>query len=120
MSCEHCQGKKKRTNTQNRALHKYFSLLSEALNDAGYDIRETLRKEVDMPWTPITVKEYIWKAVQKAYMLEQSTTKMTTKDIDKIYDIVNRMVGERTQVHVPFPSAENLLQEERFNELKEN
>lgn len=104
--CDECQKEigNQRTDTQNRALHLYFRLLAEALNDAGYDMRETIRQEIDIPWTPTTVKEHLWRPVMKKYLREQSTTRMTTKDIDKIYDIVNRFIGERTGVFVPFPS----------------
>jgi len=106
MKCELCHQpiKKLRTVSQNSALHLYFHLLAEALNDAGYDIRTTIREEIEIPWTKETVKQYLWKPVMDRYAQQQSTTKMSTRDIDQIYDIVNRFVGERTGVFIPFPS----------------
>lgn len=112
MKCEEC-GKHldKRTTKQNRALHLYFSQLAEALNDAGFDMRETIRQEIDIPWNAVTIKEYLWRPVMKKYTKEKSTKKLTTADIDKIFDIINRMIGERTGVYVPFPSIETMMQE---------
>ena len=87
-------------------MHLYFRLLADALNDAGQDMRKTLRQDIDIPWTPISVKENLWKPVLLAYKQKTSTTQMNTRDIDAIYDIINREIGGRTGVFVPFPSIE--------------
>jgi hypothetical protein len=57
---------KTRTHKQNNALHVYCRMLSEALNDAGYDMKKTLKQEVEIPWTTELVKQYLWKPVQEA------------------------------------------------------
>ena len=112
MFCEKCKEPiKKRTSLQNRSLHKYFELLSEALNEHGFEMQKVLK--VDVPWSPLTVKEILWKPLQEAYKLERSTTKLSTKDIDKIYDTLNRVIGERTGVHVPWPCIDNLIDYEK-------
>ena len=105
--------KQRRTNAQNRALHLYFTQLAEALNDAGYDMRETISNDVDIPWTPYTIKENLWRPIQEAYLKKKSTTKLNTTDIDKVYDILNRTVGERTGVSVQFPCVEDLINNKR-------
>ena len=105
-SCENCLMVNRRTIKQNSALHLYFRLLADALNDAGQDMRKTLRQDVNIPWTPISVKENLWKPVLLAYKRKTSTTQMNTRDIDAIYDIINREIGGRTGVFVPFPSIE--------------
>lgn len=113
MLCEKCQCEiKTRTPQQNRALHLYFTLLAEALNDAGFDMKKTIRKDIDISWTPISIKEYLWKPIQEALFKQKSTTRLKTKDIDKIYDILNKTIGERTGVTVQFPSIENLINED--------
>ena len=96
--------KKTRTSKQNKALHVYFQLLADALNDAGFDMKKVMR--VDIPWTAYAIKEYLWKPVMKQQLGKESTRDLETKEIDQIYDTVNRAVGERTQIHVPFPSNE--------------
>lgn len=97
---------KQRTSLQNAALHKYFTLLAEELNLAGYDMKRTLKPSVEIPWTPDSVKEFLWKPVQHAYLDKESTTELTTKEIDKVYDVLNRHLGETTGVTVVFPSKE--------------
>ena len=95
-----------RTSQQNRSLHLYFTLLADELNVAGYDMRKTLQESIDIPWTPTNVKSFLWKPVQEAMLEKESTTELTTKDIDMIYDVINKTIGERTGVHVPFPSKD--------------
>lgn len=104
--------KKTRTNKQNRALHLYFSQLAKALNDAGYDMKKTIRKDVDIPWTGGTVKEFLWRPIQIGHLQIESSTQLKTDDIDKVYDIVNRVICERTGIHIPFPNMELLMEEE--------
>jgi hypothetical protein len=98
----------KRTLKQNSALHLYFTLLADELNDAGFDMRKTL--QVDIPWSPLTVKEYLWRPLQEAYLLKRSTTELDKqKEIDAVYDILNRVIGERTGIFVEFPNIEMML-----------
>ena len=98
----------RRTALQNRSLHKYYSLLAEALNDGGFEMQKVIRQDVDIPWTGTTVKEILWRPLQIAYKLENSTKRLKTTDIDKIYDILNKVIGERTGVYVPWPCIENM------------
>jgi len=95
-----------RTSQQNRSLHLYFTLLADELNQAGYDMKRTLKPGIDIPWSPATVKEYLWKPIQNAQLMKDSTTELTTKDIDIVYDTLNRHLSEKTGVHVEFPSNE--------------
>ncbi|NKQ38564.1 MAG: hypothetical protein HF967_03660 [Methanosarcinales archaeon] len=98
----------KRTSQQNNALHLYFKLLANALNDAGFDMKKVIRKEIDIPWNGMTVKEYIWRPVQKIFLRKNSTTKLDKiKEIDQIYDIVNRIISERCGISIPFPNIED-------------
>ena len=99
---------KQRTIQQNKALHLYFTLLAEALNDAGLDMRKVLKPEVDIPWTSITVKEFLWRPIQSLQLGKRSTTELTTKDIDTIFDTVNRHIAKHG-VHIPFPSIEEVM-----------
>ena len=95
--------KNTRTNRQNRALHLYFDLLSEALNDAGFDMKAVMG-DVDIPFTPGTVKSHLWLPIQKAYLETDSTTKLKTNEITTVYDILNKHVGERTGISLSFPN----------------
>lgn len=99
----------KRTVQQNKALHVLFELLASELNERGLDMRRTLKETIDIPWSRASVKEYLWKPVQKAQLDKQSTTELTTKEIDQVFDTLNRFIGEKFSFHVGFPSIEDII-----------
>lgn len=99
-----------RTIAQNSALHLYFSQLANALNDAGYDMKKTLKQQIDIPWTMETVKNHLWRPIQKAYLQKESTTRLNKMEIDKVYDILNKVIGEKTGVYIEFPNINSLQQ----------
>ena len=72
-------------------------------------MRKTLKPSVDIWWNKDMVKEYIWRPIQKAQLGKKSTTELTTKDIDKVFETINRFLGEKHKVHVPFPSIEEVM-----------
>lgn len=98
-----------RTKQQNKALHVLFRLLSDTLNEHGLDMRKTLKPDVEIPWSDKAVKEYLWRPIMKAQLQKQSTTELTTVEIDEVFDTINRHLGERFSLHVPFPSIEEIL-----------
>ena len=104
---------KQRTPSQNRALHLLFTELAQELNDHGLDMRKTLKPTVEIPWSGATVKEYLWRPIMKAQLNKESTTEMTTEDIDKVFDTINRHIGEKFGLHLDFPSVEGFLMKMR-------
>lgn len=100
---------KSRTINQNSALHLFFTQLAQALNEHGMDMRTLIRPEVEISWTPYSVKEYLWRPLQKVMLGKQSTTKLDrSQEINLIYDNLNRIITERTQGEVSFPSFPSL------------
>lgn len=104
--------KKSRTSQQNKALHKYFALLAEALNESGLDMRKTLKQDVEIPWTMENIKNYLWRPIQKELLKKKSTRDLDTGEITKVYDVLNRMTGEKFGISLLFPSIENLMNED--------
>ena len=100
--------RKRRTNLQNKALHKFFQQLADALNESGYSVAKTLRHDVEIPWNRATVKELLWRPVQEAMTGKHSTTELNTVDPSEIYEVLNRHLGERLGVHVEWPSEETI------------
>ena len=105
---------KQRTLQQNSALHKYFELLADELNTAGLDMRRTLKPGVDIPWSQNTVKDFLWRPIQRAQLQKESTTELTTKDIDTVYDTLTRYLGEKHGLTVVFPSIEEIMIEQKI------
>jgi hypothetical protein len=97
--------KLKRTLQQNKAMHKYFADVAESLNDAGYDMKKTLKPEVEIPWTPASVKSHLWKPIQEAMMLKDSTTELQTDQVSAVYSVLSRHLSAKLGVNVSFPSA---------------
>ena len=107
-----------RTAQQNKALHVLFQLLANTLNDNGLDMRKTLKPQVDIPWSGGSVKEYLWRPIQKLQLNKQSTTELTTVEIDEVFDTINRHIGQQFGIHIPFPSIEQTLFEMEAERLK--
>lgn len=96
-----------RTLTQNRALHLYCRLLSEALNEAGLDQRKVLKPSVDISWTPNAVKENLWRPLQKFVTGLDSTTKPETSQYSAIYEELNRHLSQKLGVSIAWPTKDH-------------
>lgn len=107
-----------RTKQQNKSLHVLFKLLSDELNNAGLDMRKTLKPGVEIPWGPVAVKEFLWRPIMEAQLGKHSTTELTTVELDEVFDTINKHLGERFGLHVPFPSIEELILQYEAKEKK--
>lgn len=96
--------RKQRTSTQNNCIHLFCQNVATALNDAGLDMRKTLKPEIEIPWTKESVKEHIWRVIQEAMTGKRSTTEINTVDPSEIYEVINRHLGEKFGIHVPWPN----------------
>lgn len=90
-----------RTLTQNAALHKFCQLLADALNDAGFDMKAVLRHDAEIPWTMPSVKEHLWRPVQKALTEKTSTTEITTVEPTAIHETLCRHLADKLGVACP-------------------
>lgn len=99
------QWKENRSNLQNRALHLYFTLVSNELNQLGitYEWKGLKGSVMETAWTPELVKEFIWRPIQVSMFNIKSTTKIKTGQINQIVDVINKFFGERGVV-VSFPT----------------
>ena len=95
-----------RTIQQNRSLHKWLAMIAKALNDAGLDIKQVVKADVE--WTMTSVKEIIWRSIQKAITNKKSSTKLTKEEFSQVMETTNRLLGEKYGIFVEFPSQEAL------------
>jgi hypothetical protein len=98
--------KTKRTLTQNKALHKYLEIVSIKMNDAGYTQRKligTFKAGFELPVTPHMLKD-IFREVGRAMYKKESTADLDTKEISKVYKIVDQRLAEVTGISVPWPT----------------
>src|SRR3990167_5742132 len=99
-----------RTGQQNRALHKFFSMLSEPLNIAGLEMKLVLKGDTQIWWTMESVKEYLWRPLQKVMFQKESTTELEKQiEIDKCHEQLMHILGEKHGVEfIPFPVEKKL------------
>lgn len=97
---------RQRTLAQNRALHKWYSMLSDKLNEMGLDMKVVLAPSVQIWWTPESVKENLWRPIMKAMYNIESTTDLNTAQLTKVHEQLMQAIGEKHGVHIPFPSQE--------------
>lgn len=88
-------------------MHKYFALLAEALNDAGYDMKKTLKPGVDIPWTPEMVKTHLWKPIQLPVTGKEHTSDLASGEPSRVYEVLDRHLSEKFGIHVEFPHEED-------------
>lgn len=95
-----------RTDQQRKAIEVYCRELAAALNDAGLDQRAVMAKMkegVEIPWSQRSCKDVLWRELQKAMLEKESTTNLTRAEVSRVYEVLNKWVGETLGVHVPFP-----------------
>ncbi|KKN71717.1 hypothetical protein LCGC14_0417830 [marine sediment metagenome] len=100
----------KRTNQQNKALHVLFALVADEFEKAGVEMSIFAKLPIRVPWSEVIVKE-LWRAIQIAQVNKVSTSKLTRKEIELVYDTFNRMIAEEFHLHIAFPSIQQLLQD---------
>ena len=93
-----------RTIQQNKAMHKYFTMLSSKLNEGGLTIPKTLKADIE--WTPTSVKDLLWRPIQESVLNKKSTTKLNKDEITKVYDVLNMALGQKFGFNVEFPTRE--------------
>ena len=93
-----------RTIKQNSAMHKYFQLLADALNNHGLTVSNMMK--VDIDWNEGRVKENLWRPIQEAILDKKSTTKLSSNEVSIIYDTLNRALSVKFGISVQFPSID--------------
>ena len=93
-----------RTALQNRALHKFFVIVSDVLNELGHEFHYEGIKgfKLTSRYNETIVKEFFWRPIQLALFAIESTTDIGTKEINEIADVIIKYFGEKG-VHVDFP-----------------
>jgi len=102
--------KKNRTSQQNRSLHLYLTMMARGFNDAGIDILMVMKKFKEGFSIPVTQTflKAVFKKVMSGMYNKTSTTKLTTVEIQKVYDAFNRGLGEQHGISRPWPHIEKV------------
>ena len=103
------------TALQMRSVHLYLSMLSSALNAAGWDMKatmEVLSKKGTIPWSPSAIKERLFRPVIKDTFNKESTTELETAEVGIAYEALNQITSERLGVGVAFPDHYSQMTEQ--------
>lgn len=95
---------KQRTLLQNRALHKGFQEIADMLVENGISLQKAF-KNLEIRPTKESIKS-IFRQVANAKFEVTSTTELTTKQIDQVWEDVTKALSENIGVYFPFPSYE--------------
>jgi len=102
-----------RTVQQNKALHKWCSLIAEVLNSHNLYMTGVFGNEI--LWTMDLVKTQIIKATIRKVFDIDSTTKLKRKEIDRLIDFVTIAFANKGVEIPPFPNKK-LWEEEKDNQ----
>ena len=100
--------RKKRTLSQNNAMHLYFDRLAARLAEAGFTQRtmwQDFKGGFDLDVTAEWVKD-LFKTVCKAKTGKDSTSELSTVEVNQVYEAFDKAVAEITGVREDFPSLE--------------
>ena len=101
--------KKSRTVTQNASLHLYFQQMADAMNDAGYTHRKTweaMSESFDIPVTALMIKEIAQKVCLDMFGTKH-TSKLTTVQMQELYETLSRAFGRSVGIALAWPSVES-------------
>lgn len=99
-----------RTIPQNSALHLGLSLIAKSLNDAGLDIRKVLKPEIEIPWSVWSVKDFLWRPIQKVMTGKKSTTEIDKIEPSEIWEVLMRHLGQKHGIeYIEFPNKKHEL-----------
>ena len=95
-----------RTSQQNRALHKLFSIIADMLNDLGmtYKYSGVSGREFEIPYNGSIVKDYFWRPIQIALTNKQSTTELSTQEMNEVFNVICKFFSDLGH-QLYFPSA---------------
>lgn len=99
---------KLRTAQQRKALAVYETELARAMVERGIDLRTFLKEGVEIPATKQLVHDHITLPLVKVMFGKKSTTELEVHEVSELYDVINKNIGERAGVSVPFPSRDSV------------
>jgi len=96
----------KRTDNQNAALHLWLEMLASELDRHGHTVQDVVAriKRAEIRPNKTVLKEVLWRPYQIAALGKESTTELTKHEVDKVYEGLNKFIGQEFEIHVPFPS----------------
>ena len=114
MICKCCKQEiieKKRTIPQNSSLHLWLHMIAEEARNKGLMMDFLVKHPNSFPITESLLKDF-FRNIGNVMYHRDSTTRLTRKEFKEVQETFERIIAERLEISVPFPSlANNYLDE---------
>jgi len=107
---------------QKKSLFLWHTKMSNALNDAGHDMRAVfnkMRPGTSVPCTKERLKLCVWDEFMVVMYGIKSITKLTTKQTQELYETCNNFYATRFGVGIPWPDRWSQMYEQEQKALEE-
>ena len=78
------------------------------MNENGLTIEMLINNGFQLQVTEHIIKQ-LWANIQNGMYGDESTTKLTTEKINKIFDVFNKQISELSGEYIPFPSLDEIF-----------
>ena len=109
MLCTHCGQEiieKKRTISQNNALHLWCQLIADEARNKGLTMDALFRNPTELPINERIVKDFV-REVGNMMFGKNSTASLSRKELNEVIKVCERAFAERLDCVIPFPSLQN-------------
>lgn len=94
-----------RTDQQRKAIEVYCREVAKALWAKGVSMQHVMReiRKVELIPTQERIKRDVWNEMSNALFGKESSTLLEKSEVTMVYEVMNKWLGERFEIHVPFP-----------------
>lgn len=90
---------KTRTSRQQAALEVWCKTVADYFNEAGVtrEVKSSIYKDgaLETSWAQHSVKDEIWRVMQRAIVKKESSAELTTQEIGRVYDQIVLSLGQK-------------------------
>lgn len=109
------ESKQQRTPKQRKAIEVYCREVADALDREGHTLQNVVAqiKKAEIRPTQENIKEVVFKPIAKVLFSVESTTELDTTQVDRVYEVMNKWLGDNFEIHVPFPTIHSILEQKQ-------
>jgi len=100
-----------RSDNQNSALHLWLTQLEAEMKTNGITMDMVITKPQEIPVTRHLLKD-LFRLIGKKMFHRDSTAKLLKDEFSSVQETFEKVIGERTEIYLPFPSEERMMDED--------
>jgi hypothetical protein len=100
-----------KTRQQEESYHLWLDLVAKELDKEGHTIQNVVAaiQHAEIRPTGKNLKEVMWRPYMIAALGKETGKRLNKDEVDRIYEGLNKFLGDHFHIHVPFPSGEPLI-----------